>query len=68
MKRNVLILGIMVVLMQLVGCASHERSQSTPTVIEKSEPAEPPVVKQPETPVEPVPPPPVVPQTHAPVP
>lgn len=68
MKRNLLLLVSIVVLTQLVGCASHVTTQTTPPVIEKSEPATPPVVKPPEKPVEPVAPPPVVPQTQAPIP
>lgn len=67
-KRNLLLLGVLFMLTQLVGCASHITSQPTPAVIEKSEPATPPVVKQPEKPVEPIAPPQIVPQTQAPVP
>jgi len=66
-KRNLLLLGVIFMLTQLVGCASHVTSQSTPPVIEKSEPETPPVVSPPEKPVEPVAPP-VVPQTKAPAP
>jgi tetratricopeptide (TPR) repeat protein len=66
-KKNLLLLGVIVVFTQLVGCASHEILQSTPPVIEKSEPT-PPAVKQPEKPVEPVGPPQIVPQTKAPIP
>lgn len=58
----------MVMLTQLVGCATHSTTQPVPPVIEKSEPVTPPVVKEPEKPVEPVAPPQTVPQTKAPVP
>ncbi len=67
-KRNLLLLGLVFMLTQLVGCASHVASPSTPQVIEKSEPATKPEIKQPEKPVEPVALPPVVPQTQAPAP
>lgn len=67
-NKNLLLLGAIFMLTQLVGCASHVTTQSAPPVIEKSEPATPPVVKPPEKPVEPVTPPQAVPQTQAPTP
>lgn len=68
MKRFFVCASLCFVVTQLVGCASHESTQSAPPVIEKSEPVAPPVVKQPEKPVEPIAPPQAVPQTQAPVP
>lgn len=67
-KRSKLIPVVILMLTQLVGCASHTRTQPSPPVVEKSEPTPPQVVKPPEKPVESVTPPPVVPQTHAPAP
>lgn len=67
-KRNLLLLGVVFILTQLVGCATNVKPQATPAVIEKSEPAAKPEVKQPEKSVEPVAPPPAVPQTQAPTP
>lgn len=67
-KKYLLIPATIFMLTQLVGCATHAPSHPTAPVVEKSEPAPQPVVKQPEKPVEPVVPAPVVPQTQAPVP
>ena len=67
MKRFFLCAGLIFIFTQLVGCATHSRTESAPPVIEKSEPVTP-EVKEPEKPVEPVAPPPVVPQTQAPAP
>lgn len=52
----------------LVGCAGNVRPDSTPPVVESSEPVARPEDKLPEKPIEPVAPPPVVPQVQAPVP
>ncbi len=68
MKRNLLIVATLFIATQLVGCAGHVRPESTPPVIESSEPAVKPEDKLPEKPPEPIAPPPVVPQTQAPVP
>lgn len=68
MKRHLLIPVAIFMLTQLVGCATHTATQSAPPVVEKSQPTPPPVVKQPEKPVEPVTPPPAIPQTQAPAP
>lgn len=68
MKRFFLTAGLCFLFMQLVGCASNIRTESSEPVIEKSEPVAKPEEKLPEKPVEPVAPPPVVPQTQAPAP
>ena len=67
-RKNLLLLGVIFMLTQLVGCAGNVRPESTPQVIEKSEPVIKPEAKTPETPVEPVAPPQAIPQTQAPVP
>ncbi len=68
MKRNLLLVAIFFIATQLVGCAGNVRPESTPPVVESSEPVAKPEDKLPEKPVEPVTPPPFVPQTQAPVP
>jgi tetratricopeptide (TPR) repeat protein len=67
-KKNLLLLSVIFMLTQLVGCAGNVRPELTPQVIEKSEPVAKPEVKAPEKTVEPVAPPQAVPQTQAPVP
>ena len=68
MKRNLLIISIVFIATQLVGCAGNIRPESTPPVVESSGPAIKPEEKLPEKPPETIAPPPVVPQTQAPVP
>jgi tetratricopeptide (TPR) repeat protein len=67
-KRSLLIPVAIIVLVQLTGCANQTRTESSPPVIEKSEPTAPPVVKPPEKPVEPAAPSAAVPQTQTPAP
>lgn len=63
MKRNLLLIVMMAVLVQLTGCATKPQQQPTAPVIEKSVPIEKPEVKAPEKPAVPYTPPAVVPQT-----
>lgn len=59
--------SLLLVVSNLVGCASNVKPETTPVVIEKSTPTPVPEVKQPVKPVEPVIPE-AVPQTRAPIP
>lgn len=66
MKKHLLTISLIAMVLQLVGCATHQASEeSLPPVIEKTPPVVKPEVKTPEKPPVPVTPPAVMPQTKA---
>jgi len=68
MKRNLRVILLIGFMFQLVGCATNSKPQVPVPVVEKTQPAVKPEIKQPEKPVEPVVPAQPAPQTQAPLP